>query len=202
MIWPAYSSSPLTCTYRTSWRTKQILISFHLDPLCNTNYSPSRISLNLSDWCVSTKSLSNLRFPAVTGRVRSCINTTLCLIVGVFSLFHTDGLTKQEQYVLLSPSQWYPSSCLQFQRKIGAWHQRDEINNQWKVAAGAVGILHLSAEHNNVNTGFTKSAAVACEVSCITELWRDATCSNKTWPTWTERATPASKNWVVSRNPL
>lgn len=33
------------------------------------------------NWCDSTKSLHNLWPQAVTGRARSCINTTLCLIV-------------------------------------------------------------------------------------------------------------------------
>jgi len=36
--------------------------------------------------------------------------------------FYADGMTKQEQYVLLFPSHQYQHSCIQFQGKIRAWH--------------------------------------------------------------------------------
>lgn len=112
----------------------------------------------------------------------SCINTPLCLVgffCGVFFFFGTDRLTKQEQYVLPFPRQWYQSSCIRFQRKIRAWHQGGEINKQWKVAAGAVGILHLMAEQNTIscNNRVRKSAAVDCRLSVLHRTeWKKPKC--------------------------
>lgn len=62
-----------------------IIRSYQYTQYTDSTNSSSRISLlTFWDWCASAKSPSNLRSPAVTAWVRSCINTTLCLRVGFF----------------------------------------------------------------------------------------------------------------------
>lgn len=48
--------------------------------------------------------------------------------------------TRNSMFLLCHP---YQSSCIQFQGKIGAWHQDGEINTQRKVTAGSARTRHL-----------------------------------------------------------